>query len=340
MSEKGICFGGSLIVDQVKMIHAYPDPGNLAVIESVHRGTGGMAANNAVNLRVLDASLPVGVVGRVGDDGNGGFVLEQLAACGANVDMIRRVPGATSFTDVMTLTSTGARTFFHAYGVCADLSPADFDCDAIADAYACAQVGYALLLATLDAADGEFGTKLGRVLAGLRSRGVRTAIDVVSEQSDRFATVVRPALPHVDDLILNEVEAGGVTGLSARDGSGRLQWAALRRMVGALFGYGVRRTVVIHAPEGCVGAAAGGEVLRQPSHAIPDEQIVGTTGAGDAFCSGVLYGLFRERPLAEALKLGTAMAGLNLFDPTCTGAARPLAAVEAFMKDTPYRAAQ
>ena len=110
MSERGICFGGSLIVDQVKMIHAYPDPGNLTVIESVQRGTGGMAANNAVNLRVLDPTLPVGVVGRVGDDDNGAYVLAELAARGAGTKAIRRVPGRTSFTDVMTVRGTGRRT--------------------------------------------------------------------------------------------------------------------------------------------------------------------------------------------------------------------------------------
>ena len=47
------------------------------------------------------------------------------------------------------------------------------------------------------------------------------------------------------------------------------------------------------------------------SLALPEGYIKGTVGAGDAFCSGVLYGAWRGMDLAEAIELGTAAAACS-----------------------------
>ena len=52
---------------------------------------------------------------------------------------------------------------------------------------------------------------------------------------------------------------------------------------------------------------SGSEHAEVPAE--PVEQVVDTTGAGDLFASGFLFGHVRGRPLAECLKLGAICAG-------------------------------
>lgn len=336
--RRGLLFAGSLVVDRIKFVDAYPREGNLTVIRSISRGTGGMAINNAINLKVLDPSLQVASLGRVGDDADGQLILSSLDRYGVDRTRIIVDPEAnTSFTDVMTVISTGTRTFFHSYGACAKLQATDFDIEAIADEYEYVQIGYHLLLEELDKPHPTYGTVLGSILYALQQRGVRTCIDMVSEEGNRMREVVAPTLPYVDDLIVNEIEAGGIVGIEPRADDGSLNVGALKAMVHRLFDLGVKRTVVIHAPEGAVGAEKGQESVCIGSYLVKPEEIRGTTGAGDAFCSGVIYGIYQGWSLEQAIMLGNAMGAMNLFDPTCTGGARPLAEVQKFMQQRERR---
>src|SRR6202012_5078250 len=104
----------------------------------------------------------------------------------------------------------GRRTFFHARGANALWSGTDLD---FARTRArIFHLGYLLLLDALDEPDPKFGTKASRLLAAAQAAGIKTSVDVVSEDSDRFAKIVNPALKHVDYCILNEIEAGKTAG--------------------------------------------------------------------------------------------------------------------------------
>jgi sugar/nucleoside kinase (ribokinase family) len=175
-------------------------------------------------------------------------------------------------------------------------------------------LGYLLLLDALDEPDAKFGTKAARLLAAAQAAGVKTSVDVVSEDSDRFARIVTPALQHVDYCILNEIEAGKTTGFNVRAPEGRLDTVALRHAAGALLQQGVRELVVIHFPEGAW----------QSSLKLPPKYISGTAGAGDAFCSGVLLGLHEGWDLQKCLLTGVCIAAASLADSTCTHGVRSL----------------
>ncbi len=151
------------------------------------------------------------------------------------------------------------------------LAPEDFDVGALrCDLF---HLGYLLLLDGLDAADPEYGTKAARLLAKVQAAGIRTSIDVVSLQTDRFKEVVRPALKYCDYAVLNEIEASAATGIAALD---------MRGMSESLKALGVRDTVVIHRPEGSAALDADGRYVEVGSLELPQRWIVGATGAGDA----------------------------------------------------------
>jgi sugar/nucleoside kinase (ribokinase family) len=319
--REGFVLGGNLIVDWVKIVDRYPKEGTLAIILASSRGSGGCPANNSINLKVLDPEIPVTVIGCVGDDDDGRYILKELNARGIDTHGVRISKAKpTSYTDVITAQGSGQRTFFHDRGANAEWGFDDIAFEEYAG-YKIAQIGYILLLDGMDAEDPEYGTVMAKAFARFQQMGLKTAVDVVSENSDRFTRLVTPALKYVDYLILNEFEAGRTVGIDLRSENGRLRGECLRETAEQLLLKGNSELVVIHMPEGGYALTCANDEVKVPSYSIPDHEIAGTVGAGDAFCSGVLYGLAKEMPLEEALHLGITLAACNLFSPTATGGA-------------------
>ena len=316
----GIACLGNLIVDVIKEIDTYPELGNLASITGVSYATGGLVSNCLLDLAKMDPSLPLEAAGLVGRDGYGDRIVGAFSSAGVDTRHIGRHPSLrTSFTDVM---SCGhERSFFHCRGANAAFGPAHIPLDALSAGIL--HFGYILLLDALDAPDPIHGTVLAGVLAQARAKGFKTSIDVVSEQGGRFARCVTPSLRHADYCVINEVEAAAVTGIACRDGQGRLLIDRMQPICQALLAFGVHEWAVVHCPEGSF-AADGQHFLYQSSLALPQSEIKGKTGAGDAFCAGVLYGASQGMALPEALELATAAAAASLTDPSASGGLRPV----------------
>ncbi|MBQ6915761.1 MAG: carbohydrate kinase family protein [Kiritimatiellae bacterium] len=307
-----IAFCGSMLVDEIKMISSWPEKGMLVPISSVSRAVGGSVCNSGIDLKTLDPSVDVRAVGKVGSDDNGDFVVKTLSDHGLDVSGITRADGVpTSFTDVMTVASTGERTFFNMHGADSALVPDDIDPAALGcDIF---HFGYLLLLDGMDAADDEYGTKAARLLAKVQAAGIKTSVDIVSEQSDRFARVVRPALRYCDYAIINEVEGSLATGVDKSD---------LRGICEGLFGLGVKERVTVHCPEVGVTLGKAGDWTAVPSLKLPEGWIRGSVGAGDAFCAGMLYALLKDMPPEEALRLASCAAACNLAAPDSISGAK------------------
>ena len=323
MAQK-IMLAGNIIVDNVKTITAWPDKGMLVPITEVKRAPGGSVPNSGIDLKTLDPSVEVAAVGKIGADDAGDFVRTFMDSHGLDVSGVERIEGVpTTFTDVMTVASTGERTFFNMHGadssfVPEDVDPSKLDCDIF-------HLGYLLLLDGMDAADEEYGTKAARLLAKVRAAGIKTSLDIVSEQSDRFARVVRPALKHCDYVVINEVEGGLATGISAFDGNGRPSEAGLRRICEALFELGVGEQVVVHCPELSVSLDRTGHFAVVPSLDLPSGWIKGSVGAGDAFCAGMLYSFLKGMSAEEGMRLASCTAAMNLAASDSVSGARSLA---------------
>jgi sugar/nucleoside kinase (ribokinase family) len=100
-------------------------------------------------------------------------------------------------------------------------------------------LGYLLLLDKMDVVAKDGTTAAAKLLAAAQAAGMKTSIDVVSETGDRFKTVVTPALKHCDYAIINEYEAGMVTGFRIRK-EGVLDTVSLRHAAGAILQFGVK----------------------------------------------------------------------------------------------------
>jgi sugar/nucleoside kinase (ribokinase family) len=324
-TRTGLLAGGNWIVDAVKIIDVWPQQDALANIFSTSRGTGGSPFNILVDLALLGADFPLLAAGLLGNDADGQWIADVCREHGIETSALLRSPdAATSFTDVMTVRDGGRRTFFHARGANAQLGPEHFDfAKSTARIF---HLGYLLLLDRLDGPSPTHGTVAAEVLAKAQAAGLKTSIDCVSEDSDRFAKIVLPALKHVDYCIMNEFEAGRCTGRKVRNGD-RLDRAELRAAMQTLLEAGVRERVVVHFPEGGVALGRDGAWDEHGSVRLPASgYIKGAAGAGDAFGAGVLLGWHDGKPVREQLRNGVCAAAANLSEETCTGGLKPLAA--------------
>jgi len=141
------------------------------------------------------------------------------------------------------------------------------------------------------------------ILQKAKELGIKTSIDLVSENSDRYKLVL-PCLPYTDYLIINENEAGKLTGIEPKDEN-------LEKIAQKLIELGVKEKVVIHKPELAVCLSKDAYTI-VPSYKLPEGYIQGTTGARDAFCAGTLIGIYEGWSDSEILEFGSACAVMAL----------------------------
>lgn len=310
-ARKGILAGGNWIVDKLKFIDTYPQQDALANILSETTGNGGCPFNVLVDLARLGAPFPLAGIGLIGEDAYGDWIYEQCDTHGVDrMRILRHATASTSYTDVMTVQSTGRRTFFHQRGANAFLAPQHFSFAGV-DAKIF-HLGYILLLDLLDQPDAEFGTAAARVLREARSAGLKTSIDVVSEDGQRFSEIVLPALRYTDYCIMNEFEIERTTGIPIKPG-GFVSLPAIESASRQLLASGVDEWVIVHFPEGACALGHDGKFHIQGSLRVPQQRIVGTVGAGDAFAAGILFGLHEALTIDMALLYGVATAASCLF---------------------------
>lgn len=334
--RRGVLAGGNWIIDQVKLVDVYPQPEQLANIRGQYQGTGGAPYNVLVDLAKLGASFPLAAAGMVGKDSLGETILQDCKRHRIDTRYLKATPQApTSYTDVMTEVTRGRRTFFHHRGANALWKGDELDFTKTRSAIF--HLGYLLLLDALDQKDVRYGTRAARLLAAAQEAGLKTSVDVVSEDSDRFSATVGPALKHVDYCILNEIEAGKTTGFTIRQNDGTVDTVAMRHAAGALLQGGVREVVIIHCPEGGFARTRKGDDIWQPALQLPVKAIAGTAGAGDAFCAGALLGLHEGWDLSRCLNTGVCVAAASLAHPTCTGGMKSLSACLALARKYGYQ---
>lgn len=319
-NRSGLLAGGNWIVDHVKILDSWPPQDALANILAESWGNGGSPYNILKGLAKLGAPFPLAAIGLIGTDPDGDRIVDDCRQHGIDPAGLRRTgETTTAYSDVMTERATGRRTFFHQRGTNALLGPEHFDfSETKARIF---HLGYLLLLDRLDQID-KGGPLARDVFRRATEGGLLTSLDCVSENSDRFQAVVKPVLPEIDFLFVNDFEAEKLTGIVLRSEGGAINRGAVEEAAGGLLAMGVRRWVVLHFPEGAYAFGLGDQGHWQASLSVPPDAIKGAAGAGDAFAAGVLYGLHEDWDMPRALRLGVCAAASSLFDATCSNGVR------------------
>ena len=333
--RNGIAVFGTIVHDLNKKIDRFVERNGLVRCLESASSMGGLSGNCGRDLAALSPDMPVTVYGMIGTDAAGDEMLERFRVY-PNIDLshVGR-KGLTSFTDVLHEEVSKVRSFIFFPGANEYLDIGLAGDGIAADMVHC---GYILAADALDREDAEYGTRMARLLHLLQEQGRFTSFDVVSEASDRYRDKVRPCLPYADCVFLNEIEAGRTVGTELRDGEGTLRTDAVRAALRRLKELGAKRYAVIHAPEGAwaLDIPADRE-YHAPGAILPEGFIAGTVGAGDAFSSGVLTGIYRGHGLDEALEDGIAAATMSLRSETPSDAVGTLEEARALLDTLPRR---
>ncbi len=259
--------------------------GAVCLMDEVSLHGGGGALNTATGLARL--GLSVAVVGKVGKDTFGDFVVGLLHERGLDTRGVLRDPAAPTSATVVLVDRAGERSFLHLPGANGALSAEELAPDSVFAGRALHVAG-ALVMPALD------GVPTAGLLAEARRRGVHTSLDTVYDATGRWERI-EPCLRFLDLLTVSMSEAQGISG--EREPASATAWFRDR---------GVREVALKLGPDGCyvAGAEFEGEVPAFPVRAVDG------TGAGDAFVAGVLYGRLAGWPLDHAARLANAAGAL------------------------------
>lgn len=334
--KSSIVSAGYAGIDIIKTIETFPERHGLVSITNIAMALGGAVCNCGVDLAKLAPDTIIKPMAMYGDDEYGRYMMREMGAI-PNMDTSLMIPGkSTGFTDVLDEADTRVRTFLVHRG-----SNSMFDVDTVdVDALDCGifHIGYICLLSALDSPDGEYGSRMARLLHRVQKAGILTSVDAVTDSTGRHKTLMPPAMKYADIMCVNEHEAGAAFDVELRKADGSLDEDGMLDVLRRFRNCGVAKWAVIHAPEMAMGLDENDQPVLVPGVKLPEGYIKGTVGAGDAFVSGLLLGAKDGLRLYDAINDGIAAAVTSLSEAGASEGVVPMAEARARLKA--LRAAQ
>ena len=281
IAELGLERGGMTLVDTDRARELYDAMGPAREI------SGGSAANTLAGLAALGAKCAF--IGQVADDQLGEVFAHDIRAGGIAFATPSREGEPPTARCLIFVSPDGQRTMNTYLGASQFLPAEALDESVIADAAVLYLEGYLW-------DPEEPRAAMRKAIAAARGAGRKVAFTlsdafVISRHGDDFRKLIDAG--EIDILFANEGELAALTGIADyREGM-----ASLAGKVPVL--------VVTCGAEGAV-AQAGADFARVSAE--PIDKVVDTTGAGDLFASGFLFGHVRGRSLEDSLKLGAICA--------------------------------
>ncbi len=249
--------------------------------------SGGSASNTMAGFASLGGNGAF--VGKVCNDQLGGIFSHDIQAAGVRYETPLATSGAPTARCLIFVTPDAQRTMQTYLGASVALGPDDINEELIASARVTYLEGY------LWASDSgrEAIIKAATIAAGAGNKVSFTLSDafLVDAFREDFLSFI---CDHVDILFANEVEITAL--VEAQDFDDSFQHTRRLCEIAAL----------TRSEKGSV-IAAGEEI--HVIDAAPVEQVVDTTGAGDLYAAGFLYGYTRNRDLAACAHMGSLAAG-------------------------------
>ncbi|MFN4113310.1 MAG: adenosine kinase [Sphingomonadaceae bacterium] len=281
IDELGLSKGGMSLVDTDRAKELYDAMGPAREI------SGGSAANTLAGLSALGAQCAF--IGQVAADQLGDVFAHDIRAVGIDFDTPPRDCEPPTARCLIFVTPDAQRTMNTFLGASQFLPPAALDAEAVAAAKILYLEGYLW-------DPEEPRAAMRRAIEAARAAGRKVAftlseVFVIERHGDDFRALIADGL--IDILFANHLELAALTGENDFEAG----IAALSPNVPVL--------VVTRSAEGAV-AVAGDE--RAEVAAEPIDKVVDTTGAGDLFAAGFLYGHVKGEPLGRCLRRGAIAA--------------------------------
>ncbi len=302
-----VCCVGILVADCLSQtVDRLPQKGKLSLIDSIRLYSGGCASNTAIDLSVLGAKTAL--VGMVGRDGFGAFLREELKKHSVNIGGLIETNRAGTSASVALIDCSGERSFLHYTGANAVFTKQDINMEIVRQSDIVFVAG-SMLMPSFD------GEPCAAFLKKCKEIGKTTVLDTAWDDTGKWN--IAPCLPYLDYFIPSYDEAAAITGEND-----------VEKISDLFLEAGVSHVVIKTGKDGCfLKSCSKGQNnlplqgLNLPAYA--SVQAVDTTGAGDSFCAGFLYGLSHGMELIECAKLGNAVGSFCVSACGATTGIRP-----------------
>jgi sugar/nucleoside kinase (ribokinase family) len=310
-SPKPIVCLGIMVADMVgRPVRSIPDAGRLALVDEMGLYTGGCAINVATTLARL--GLPVEVIGKVGTDPLGDFLVNALRERGIGSRGVKRATEVGTSSTMIMVDERGERRYIHCIGANANLCLEDVD-TAMIEGASILHVAGALVMPGID------GQPTADLLKQAKSAGVITFMDTVWDDTGRWSRL-ETCLPYLDAFVPTIEEAQAITGLDEPRAVGQ-----------KLLDSGVGIVGLKMAGQGCLVMDQSGEIIRLSAHEV---EVIDTTGAGDAFAAGFIAGVLYGWSLERTAQFANVVGALCVTGVGAAGGVRSFDETVAFMENT------
>jgi ribokinase len=272
---------GSLNADLVVRAPRFPKPGETISGEDLQVIPGGKGANQAVAAARQGAS--VAMVGRVGNDGFGPVLIDNLQQNNVDTTYVQTDPTCATGTAIIVVDANGQNSIVLSAGGNGRVSPADVESISFPD--------HKLLLLQLE-------IPLETVLAATRHAKENSLPVLLNPAPARPLPEELISLP--DFIVPNEIELSLLTNQPVNDPASA-ESAAKR-----LLERGAQNVIVTLGAKGAL-IVAGKQVIHVDTYPV---NVVDTTAAGDAFIGGFASALLQNKSFEDAVHYGCACGAL------------------------------
>jgi ribokinase len=270
---------GALNLDKLFKVNMIAQKEEEGAVLDFKESAGGSAANTVVGLARLE--LKTGFIGKVAADSEGNFLLDDFKREGVDVNGISVSEMGRSGSVMDFYDTEGDRALYVDPGVNDHIDFTDINLDYVSGAEFLHMSSFV----------GERSFKAQKQLLE-QLTGVKVSFDPGAIYARKGLAALKPIIKKTHVMFPNVIEVKLLTGQDYREGA-----RTFRKL-------GVDVVAVKLGKRGCY-VTDGKE-----SHLIEPYKVeaVDTTGAGDAFCAGFLYGLIKKKDLYECGRLGNFVA--------------------------------
>ncbi len=276
---------GALNVDMLFKVDKLAAAEEESFIEDYKEACGGSAANAVVGLARLGCK--VGFIGKVANDREGKMQLDCFKTEGVDTNGIVEATKGRSGSVMGFVDRKGARVLYINSGVNDQVEPREIKWEYVS------QTKFLHLSSFV----GEKSFRAQKKLLSALPDGVKISFDPGSLYAQKGFAIIEPIIRNSYVFMPNAVELEQLTGEED-----------YRKGADYMIAMGVKIVAVKLGGKGCY-VTDGQERLNVESFKV---KTVDTTGAGDAFCAGFLYGLINEKGLYECGQLGNFVASRSV----------------------------
>lgn len=276
---------GALNVDTLLKVDKIASAEEESFIYDYMEACGGSAANTMVGLARLGQS--VGFVGKIADDHEGQLQIDCFQKEGVNTDGIIHSPKGKSGVCLGFVDKKGARALYINSGVNDQIEFREIQASYITDTQ----------FLHLSSFVGEKSFRAQKKLMSFLPDSVKVSFDPGSLYAQKGLSAIEPIIQNSFVMMPNALELELITGEREIPKGAQM-----------LIDMGVEIVAVKMGDKGCYISNGEEKMTLQP-YKVP---VVDTTGAGDAFDAGFLYGLVHNRTLEDCGRLGNFVASRSV----------------------------